>query len=1546
MANTTNTIKNLTNLIFFNDKGQELYAQKDYVIEWSLVPCNEVSVYFHENVSGYFLAGIKYEEGSQTPVIDYTKLVTGFINSGGIYFDRNTYADILENLQDTYDTISVESYIKHIFFNINNDIELKINVDGKVYKYITNVNYIFDQRDFILKPNNTVVGNGDDNDSYELLSFESIGLQYVLDDNKQPVKDGNNNNIPVLYYAYLQQIDNLAILYPFVHYQISYMQDKVSSGLVAANALLILQKTSDGCCSPYLSSNEEHSIITFQTPVDSEVKLFETDNYELIYKSEESFDLADGNQNTVDPIVVNFCFNTDEEGVYQNYLGMYMRTKHDTNDVNNTFFFGAIIIKTEVEGEDERYRTLLGNFGIPDPVKYTRIFAEADYEDDGKDNILINNKSKELFLSYDQIFPYVGTYKALKNAVKFLGYGDIIFKEWYRIQDSNDQERDVAVQCIDSDGNYIKNTLSNYGISIEDFERYNKLNKLTMVYHINRLSAENEDMQELYLMEKNQITGKIENRGKLPVKNSINTYNTHDVVRDGELVQETYFDNYDIPTTEQIFTYSSDIVLAKLNSVKEWLEKHIIGVNAYIHEITGEGIYIHRFKNQSYVTEHSIQDFQSQAYYTPNIKEIYPFKMSTEILGCTLNEYSTVSFDDYKNTVIEDFEFNDLTLPYMADVSLLDISTLKLGNSFEAPVLGNEYSFKLEVQPESCTLKEFLEENNTYTYIADGEIDVLNNTVEPGYNIGDINTVTFNNNHNTTIEIEVGNIRRCFGKWNDNIQWMIREVIDQKSGDTYYELSNIGSKATASHIIHSRKYINVCIDPSINMNPAFPVSTTRLFLKYTSKNKWNLPMFMIKGFKFNPLLLTGLDEDKQDLYQMQSDDEYILEILKGRIIFSGYQSDNNMNYELGDINLKNTELTTSIIFDDKNESGEQNISVKYEYNTTTEPIVYTSVDGGIINTLRNQYTNNPSLKLLEQNNVKRNIMNSLNMLKNSDNEEALADYNTFQNSTPFTNSLKEFIQLQNTQERKKLLYSLFMQNYEDSYTFNDTINVAVNHLGDYDVYVNVYDKYNHIFCNKGLKTFNVFAKPIQYSIFLNQENSGNEQSFYHYNRNGELLANNELNDILRLQEDPLAPKSYRIYDIQHDYTDNTILYDNISYAIDTPKNNDWLIISNLSEIITSIDGNRKKLKMLDENPGKMNVFTIDTSINIVVYDNLMHEDISTYGPYNVTYSYKVDASTDINYEDDSYILLDTSVPSINIDNTGRYTLYAINVTKYPVEYENIENDYENNMSILKVDARAQLFNNGDVVKVIYEKQPYYNIQETIDRKMGIISNEVAYRVLDTYYKDGYAYIQLNGIVDTLLAEQDGIHTFISYPYRKSVHYGVKVVGDADEYSINVGYKGYRTQKVKFKYNEKKLLLNDYIDDTFSGYVYDFDFFDMKNLWFDANDIFTDESIYRYYDFPVTVEQGKHLMVYPDIGNQEFIDRIQYRWKWSTTILDDFDNNDDYINTYDNTVIMRSINNLLTIKADYLGVNNLEMQVIDSFGNRLVNKGEGKIYVKE
>ena len=42
------------------------------------------------------------------------------------------------------------------------------------------------------------------------------------------------------------------------------------------------------------------------------------------------------------------------------------------------------------------------------------------------------------------------------------------------------------------------------------------------------------------------------------------------------------------------------------------------------------------------------------------------------------------------------------------------------------------------------------------------------------------------------------------------------------------------------------------------------------------------------------------------------------------------------------------------------------------------------------------------------------------------------------------------------------------------------------------------------------------------------------------------------------------------------------------------------------------------------------------------------------------------------------------------------------------------------------------------------------------------------------------------------------------------------------------------------------------------------------------------------------------------------------------IIDDSDNNEGFINTYEDSVILRSINNILTINTEYLGVNNIEL----------------------
>jgi hypothetical protein len=48
-------------------------------------------------------------------------------------------------------------------------------------------------------------------------------------------------------------------------------------------------------------------------------------------------------------------------------------------------------------------------------------------------------------INYDNIFPYAGTYKALLGAVRFLGYQDLIFKEWYKIKDQNNRDKFVTI---------------------------------------------------------------------------------------------------------------------------------------------------------------------------------------------------------------------------------------------------------------------------------------------------------------------------------------------------------------------------------------------------------------------------------------------------------------------------------------------------------------------------------------------------------------------------------------------------------------------------------------------------------------------------------------------------------------------------------------------------------------------------------------------------------------------------------------------------------------------------------------------------------------------------------------------------------------------------------------------------------------------------------------------------------------------------------------------------------------------------------------------
>jgi hypothetical protein len=53
----------------------------------------------------------------------------------------------------------------------------------------------------------------------------------------------------------------------------------------------------------------------------------------------------------------------------------------------------------------------------------------------------------------------------------------------------------------------------------------------------------------------------------------------------------------------------------------------------------------------------------------------------------------------------------------------------------------------------------------------------------------------------------------------------------------------------------------MCKNPNILNNPT-TLNINNIFLKYTAQNKWNVPMFIFKGFIFNPLLLEDLSEEE------------------------------------------------------------------------------------------------------------------------------------------------------------------------------------------------------------------------------------------------------------------------------------------------------------------------------------------------------------------------------------------------------------------------------------------------------------------------------------------------------------------------------------------------------------------------------------------------------------------------------------------------------------------------------------------------------------
>lgn len=113
----------------------------------------------------------------------------------------------------------------------------------------------------------------------------------------------------------------------------------------------------------------------------------------------------------------------------------------------------------------------------------------------------------------------------------------------------------------------------------------------------------------------------------------------------------------EVPAIKNIYEFRNDELLAKLYQVKEWLERYVTGVGCYISDINGESVVLERIKNEAYVTGGEVKDMTSVGKFTPHatVKDGAVFTDSSICITCGLNEFRSLSFDDYADFPIERF---------------------------------------------------------------------------------------------------------------------------------------------------------------------------------------------------------------------------------------------------------------------------------------------------------------------------------------------------------------------------------------------------------------------------------------------------------------------------------------------------------------------------------------------------------------------------------------------------------------------------------------------------------------------------------------------------------------------------------------------------------------------------------------------------------------------------------------------------------------------------------------------------------------------------
>lgn len=589
------------------------------------------------------------------------------------YLNMIFKSDVGKNAEG-YAITDTSGYINRTFITnkgLNYDVNTKVSLD---YTFNTSINPI---------------------DVSSIITYTDVSIFNPLPNNTKGINS-------------VQIINNRSFLYPSVAYVGALFLEPISVGLVETEHLLFLQDSSFGLISPYDNIN---STLIFQMVGDeNQIQLFTVndDSQEVIWTDQIIMDIS--TYKIGQGIQINIGFSSNDEGVYERRLIIYHKVGV------NTYPLIEFVVNAQSIGEDQRFDSLLDNFGLYKPKTIPTLFKEADINESKPDWELLNYKAKHLILEHQKILPYIGTYKGLINAIKWLGYEDIQVKEWFRDVKSNK----LLSLYVPYEASDRKKTIKYF--SPEERQNLKKLNQLSLVYCITKETGE--------------------------------------------------IDDFGTPITENCYEYNLDEVYVKLYALKKWLEKNIIGVNTRIHDLTGEGIYFERYGNYIYGT----QNIGTNAIYKQSLTPIALSKSSQLISGdssvmLSLKEFDKLTAEDLNCRFIDLARYGwDPSNGFFSadgyfDLSYQDPSTVFFGASALYPFQDlYDIQWKLQVSKQYGVItKDFI----------DNPLFIYNNDII-FYNVFDTSARFFDVSANVDVTISSGFLRDpSIDVWEDSISYTI-----------------------------------------------------------------------------------------------------------------------------------------------------------------------------------------------------------------------------------------------------------------------------------------------------------------------------------------------------------------------------------------------------------------------------------------------------------------------------------------------------------------------------------------------------------------------------------------------------------------------------------------------------------------------------------------------------------------------------------------------------------------------------------------------------